>query len=421
MLVDLFYFNGLPNSNCSHFSLEMDAPIKLANAKPTAVRPPDDDHMDNQVQSEDSKPKVSNEHEVLEIVPEGFDAEKIVSIDVNEEVADLRCFEGRLAIVDCSGQKIVPSDSTLDKSLQDSDEILNDQNGTNPKPHQSENDKNHTVVTGDSESLKLPNGFECAESVAIPEDGPTSDKFDSIKLSSSGTSCNNLNGLSLTEAGSRQNDGKPDADKFTVDVNFSSVTSLPECADEHNVDVNFSPKTSLSTKSGFVCVYHCCSECLDTLHSMTQKILIEDWRSNGSQWTVEDVHDVVASLSVDLLSAVRRIHVSGGFSKSFDDKRRDRNNEIFDWPESGTCDCNISRNKILSPAECRCHTSSESFTRKANASANTHLRFGSKFVFRDGVLVHMDPEKDVSFHCKFETLCLCSLIELIVMTKPPFH
>ncbi|KAK9907858.1 hypothetical protein M0R45_000045 [Rubus argutus] len=402
-------------------SLEVDAPIKLANAKPTAVRSPDDDQMDNQVQRADSKPKVSNEHEALEIVPEGFDAEKIVSIDVNEEVADLGCSEGRLAIVDCSGQKIVPSDSTLDKSLQDSDEILNDQNGTNPKPHQSENDKNHTVVTGDSEDLKLPNGFECAESVAITEDGPTSDKFGRIKLSSSGTSCNNLNGLSLTEVGRRQNDGKPDADKFTVDVNFSSVTSLPECADEHNVDVNFSPKTSLSTKSGFVCVYQCCSECLDTLHSMTQKILIEDWRSNGSQWTVEDVHDIVASLSVDLLSAVRRIHVSGGFSKSFDDKRRRRNNEIFDWPESGACDCNISRNKILSPAECRCHTSSESFTQKANASANTHLRFGSKFVFRDGVLVRMDPEKDVSFHCKFETLCLCSLIELIVMTKPPFH
>ncbi|KAM5586143.1 hypothetical protein ABKV19_005176 [Rosa sericea] len=420
-------------------SLEQDAP--LADAKITAPRLPDDNHMDDQVQSEDSKPKVtskcSNEHEVLEIVPEGFDAEKVVSIDVNEQVADLGCSEVRLASLDCSGQKIVPSDSTLDNCLKDSDEVLNDQNGTNPKPHESENDKHHTVVAGDSESLKRPNGFECTESVAIPEDSPTSDIFGSIKLSSSLTSYNNLNGLSLTEAGSRHNDGEADADEVTVDVNFPSATSktnLPECidkpdanfssktdADVHNVDVNFPPKISSSTKSEFVCVYHCCSECLDTLHSLTQKILIEEWRSNGSQWTVEDVHDIVASLSVDLLSAVRRIHVSGGFSNSFDDKRRHRNTETYEWPESGTCDCNISENKILSPAECRCHTSRESFTQKANASANTHLRFGSKFVFRDGLLVRMHPDKDVSFHCKFETLCLCSLIELIVMTKSPFH
>nr|XP_011462057.1 PREDICTED: uncharacterized protein LOC105350813 [Fragaria vesca subsp. vesca] len=462
-------------------SLEQDAPMKMANSKLITAQPPDDNHMHNQVQSEDCKPKVSskcsNEHEVLEICPEGFDAEKIVSIDVNEQVADLGCSEGRLASLDCSGQKIVLPDSTLDKSFQDSDEILNEQNGTKPKPCESE----HTV-NGDSESLKRPDGFECTESIANPGDSPATDIFGSMKLSSSVTSCNNLNGLPPAEAGSRHNDGKLDADEAAGDVNFlsiaslpalldkadanfssksnlpeclgkanddehnvdvncSSLSSLPECLDkpdanfssktnlpecldnadavEHNVDVNLSPEISPSTKSGFVCIYHCCSECLDTLHGLTQKILIEEWQSNGNPWTVEDVHDIVASLSVDLHSAVRRIHVSGGFSNSFDDNRRHRNISV--WPGSGTCDCKISGNKILSPAECRCHTSRESFTRKGNASANTHLRLGSKFVFRDGVLVHMHPDKDVSYHCKFETLCLCSLIELIVLTKPPLH
>lgn len=485
VFVELFFLIILPGYYLiaigPNFSLEQDAPMKMANSKLITAQPPDDNHMHNQVQSEDCKPKVSskcsNELEALEICPEGFDAEKIVSIDVNEQVADLGCSEGRLASLDCSGHKIVLPDSTLDKSFQDSDEILNEQNGTKPKPCESE----HTV-NGDSESLKRPNGFECTESVANPGDSPATDIFGSMKLSSSVTSCNNLNGLPPAEAGSKHNDGKPDGDEAAGDVNFSSIaslpelldkadanfssksnlpeclgkadddehnvdvncsslsslpecldkpdanflskTNLPECLDnadavEHNVDVNLSPEISPSTKSGFVCIYHCCSECLDTLHGLTQKILIKEWQSNGNQWTVEDVHDIVASLSVDLHSAVRRIHVSGGFSNSFDDNRRHIN--ISEWPESGTCDCKISGNKFLSPAECRCHKSRESFTRKGNASANIHLRLGSKFVFRDGVLVHMHPDKDVSYHCKFETLCLCSLIELIVLTKPPLH
>ncbi|XP_050369450.1 uncharacterized protein LOC126787623 [Argentina anserina] len=464
-------------------SLEQDGPMKLANSKLITVRPPDDNPMNNQVWSEDYEPqdsrKCSDEHEVLEVCPEGFDAEKIVSIDMNEEVADLGS-EGRLASFDSSGQKIVLPDSALDASLQDSAEIMNDKNGTHPKPHESD----HTVVTVDSESWKRPNGFKCTESDVMLEDSPTTDIFGSVKLSSSVASCNNLNGLSPVEAHSRHDDGKPEADGVHADVSFSSITSLPECldkpdanlasetnlsegldkanadehkvdvsfsnitclpkcldkpdenlsskdnlpecvaktnADEHDVDVNFSPKSSPSTNSGFVCGYHCCSECLDTLHSLTKKILIEKWRSNGSQWTVEDVHDIVASLSVDLLSAVGKIQVSGGFSNSCDKKRRHRNTETSELPESGTCHCNISGNKILSPVECICHPSKESFTRKANAPANSHLRFGSKFVFRDGVLVHMHLDKDVSYHCKFETLCLCSLIQLIVMTKPPFH
>ena len=37
-----------------------------------------------------------------------------------------------------------------------------------------------------------------------------------------------------------------------------------------------------------------------------QKILIREREVHGAYRTVEDVHDVVASLSVDLLSAVRK-------------------------------------------------------------------------------------------------------------------
>lgn len=116
------------------------------------------------------------------------------------------------------------------------------------------------------------------------------------------------------------------------------------------------------------------------------------------------------------------ISVSGSScSNLLDDKMRDGNNERFEWPETITCHCKTSGNKSLLLVECRRHTISESTPTKENASPNAHLKFDSNFIFGDGVLVHMDPDKDVSFHCKFETLCLCSLIELIVMSKQPFH
>ncbi|KAM1646291.1 hypothetical protein ACFXTN_007339 [Malus domestica] len=390
-------------------SLELDAPMKMENARLTDVRhpkdddvrPPDDHHVDGQVQTEEPKPnntsKCSDKLEVPESVPQGFDTEKVGCVDLNKD-GELGHpdSEGRLAISDLSGQKIVVMDSTLDKSLLGSNESLNDQNGTSPKPHESENDRNHVEVNGDSGSLKHSNGFDCTESVVISEDGSTSGEFGSIKLSSSRAICNEVNGLSSMEAGIILNNGKCDAN-------------------EHIVGVDTSNKIFLPTKSGVLCLYRCCPTCLDTLRSLTHKLLIHKWGSNKSQWTIEDAHDIVASASVDLLSAIRRIVGSGGFSNSPDNKMRDRNSEEFKWPEAVTCHCKNSGTKSLLPVECKCHTISE------DTSLNTHRRFDPKFIFRDGVLIHMDPDKDVSFHCKFETLCLCSLIELILMAEQPFH
>lgn len=409
LLSQVAYLEDMVNSWAyTLHSLEVDAPMKMENAKLTDVRPLDDHHADDQVQSEEPKPngtsKCSDGLKVPEIDPQGFDIEKVGSVDLNEEYGDLSHpnSEGRLVISDLSGQKIVVMNSTLDKSLLDSDGILNDQNGTSPKPHEPEKDKNHVVGNGNSGSLKHSNGFECAESVVISEDGCTCEEFGCVKLCSSSTVCNELNGLSSVDAGIGQSDVKCDADKHIMDVEILS-------------------KTSLSSESGVLCLYRCCPTCLDTLRSLTQKILIHKWGSNRSLWTAEDVHDIVASVSVDLLAAVRRMNVSGGSSNLLDDKMRDGNNERFEWPETITCHCKTSGNKSLLPVECRCHTISESTPTKENASPNTHLRLDSNFIFRDGVLVHMDPDKDVSFHCKFETLCLCSLIELIVMSKQPFH
>ncbi|CAL9018081.1 unnamed protein product [Prunus brigantina] len=126
------------------------------------------------------------------------------------------------------------------------------------------------------------------------------------------------------------------------------------------MDVDFSGKTSLTSESGVLCLYCCCPTCLEILYSLTPKILIHKWGSNRSLWIVEDAHDVVASVSVDVLAVVRRMNVCGGFNNSLDDKLRDGNSERFEWLEIITCHCQTSGNKSLLPVECKCHTISDS-------------------------------------------------------------
>ena len=54
-----------------------------------------------------------------------------------------------------------------------------------------------------------------------------------------------------------------------------------------------------------------------------------------------------------------------------------------------------------------------------SAKANPSRQLELEFFYRVGVLVPLVLDRVVSFHCKFETLCLCSLIEWVVMTKQP--
>lgn len=388
-----------------HFSLEPEATTG-ANSSLSAVRSPDNRFEDGLVQSKECKPNVSskcsNEPEVLEERPHKFGAEKIQHIDLNKEDDDCTypSSEGRVTVSDRSPQKTVLSDhSTPSKSLQRSDynnqmigKILNKQNGTNSGLCVPENCRNNVLDDGDSGSLRHSNGFASTDCAVITEDGTICGGFAGVKCSNTTTVSNQISFLPSTGT---TDACSPDGDENTVDVNFSSKT----------------------TKPSVVCLYRCCSECLNTLHGLTQKILIHEWRSSKRRWTVEDVHDIVASLSMDLISAIRRVYITGDSSNPVVEDLRHSN---FECSEIKTCHCKKLGNGIVAPLECSCHSISHSLTTKANTSPSPELRFDLKFFFRDGVLVHIDPDKDVSFHCKFETLCLCSLIELIVMTKQPF-
>ncbi|XP_062094452.1 uncharacterized protein LOC133800497 [Humulus lupulus] len=335
-------------------SLELDAPmpvlvpvpvpVPVVNSNLNGTRTPD-----NQVQSQELKPCVSSrfidKSEVQKENQLGLATEN-VDVDLNTEDIDLSCVnsEGRDATTDGSQQEVfLMNNSTPDKSVHNSEyaKVLNKQNGTH-KPSEYASGKNNMPVdveTGFSEHL---NGLTFLDSAVISEE--------------------------------IANEHSSDTDKNLQDDDFPSRKA---------------------TKSGDLCLYRCCSECINALSSLTKKLLIHEWKLYRSQWTAEDVHDVVASLSVDLLSAASSILVAGS--------RNPSNRKLI------TCNCNdLGNESAVPPSECSCHSPATEATSEHN------------FIFRDGVLLPMDPGNNVSFHCKFETLCLCSLVEIIAMTKQPF-
>lgn len=383
----------------------------MANPKLDIVGCPDNSHAceDNSIQSEcklNGTNKSSREPEVTEGRPQGFEVEHIESLSLNNGHDDSVYPDpvGRVEILEQgSAEHIVLPDTSLDTNLHDSvadqsvDKILNEQNGSNLGPCESERTLDNAVVNMDSESLKHSNGFAFKEPVILSENGPDcSGQLGGTNLSDSQKPSDQVNGLLETQIKTTSEDGKPDPSEHTVDVDLCSSKTL-----------------SLSEYSGVMCSYHVCFECLSTLHNLMQKILLHILGLNGSKWTVEDVHDVVASLSVDLLSLVRKVTSSS--HNAFNENLRQGNPEKFsEYPELVTCHCQSSGNSLVAPMECSCHSGGGSAT-----EANTQLRFDPKFVFRDGVLVPVDSNTDISFHCTFEKLCLCSLIKSIVMMKQP--
>uniref|UniRef100_A0A0R0HHP9 PHD-type domain-containing protein n=1 Tax=Glycine max TaxID=3847 RepID=A0A0R0HHP9_SOYBN len=209
--------------------------------------------------------------------------------------------------------------------------------------------------------------------------------------------------LPSVETGAKSSDVKSDKQENAPDSNVSSSNGCGPA------------------ESGVICLYQCCPACLHSLHHLTKKILVEKWGLNSDKWTAEDVHDAVASLSVDLISAVRKCFMPEDFIDSSNKtSRNEKRGTSLDCLKLSTCN-NGNQRKDVVPAECVSHSASQHATAMEGMVLNEESsKHDLKFVFRDGVLVHLDPDKDVSVHCKFENLCLCSLRELIVMKKRPF-
>ncbi|MED6114747.1 hypothetical protein PIB30_083498 [Stylosanthes scabra] len=163
-----------------------------------------------------------------------------------------------------------------------------------------------------------------------------------------------------------------------------------------------------------ICVYQCCPRCLQSLYHAIHKLLTRELSDRHR--TVEDVHDAISSLSVDLISAIRKCHIEDLSDLSNQTSKKEKHGLTLNLR---TCDPR-NQDKDFVAAECVTHSTSEDAAATKDEVMNEPLKLDLKFIFKEGVLVPMNTDKDVSLHCKFETLCLCSVRELIVMTKSPF-
>ncbi|CAN4102928.1 unnamed protein product [Withania somnifera] len=172
--------------------------------------------------------------------------------------------------------------------------------------------------------------------------------------------------------------------------------------------------SNLSADSSVVCLYRCCPWCLLNLQHILKKMLSHEWGLKKAEFIVEDAYDFLASLAANLHSALR-MWLLADDPISFDEKLvQERYSEYFDRKETTLCECRNLENRLIKPRECNCHLKSSGQTKKHKSSQN----LPQEFTFRDGVLANLD-KKDVSTHCKFETLCLCALVEWMVMRKMP--
>ncbi|XP_026412168.1 uncharacterized protein LOC113307916 [Papaver somniferum] len=196
---------------------------------------------------------------------------------------------------------------------------------------------------------------------------------------------------------------------------------------DKDVNSNSNKNSDVSAVSGVTCFYNCCSDCVYKINGLIQKLLIHEKEKKGNSWTVEDVHDAVSSLSVNLLSSVRKFCAAASAigSEFLED-------EVGPEGRENSCACpgvghfnKTSGNRrstgkgVVLSMECSCHIESKTITAKTDKCLNSQLELGLRFFFRNNVLIPLDSDKDVLFHCKVENLCLSSLIELVLKIKQP--
>ncbi|XP_074370332.1 uncharacterized protein LOC141711638 isoform X2 [Apium graveolens] len=280
-----------------------------------------------------------------------------------------------------SGDPLCDTSLQSHKSININVEVLNGKDGVNPRPRELESSGNDVKVN--EVFGPISNGYTRTRTrmgSKILKDGPCA-LGDNI-LSSDNIDATSENGNTISSKG--QVDGNCTSNGIT------------------------NPTCDLS----FLCLYRCCPKCLVMLQQLVRKNLYYQRGLRGSQWTVEDVHDCVKSSSVHLHSEVRNFCSSEDPTSLLGENVEHCDHvQLAEGQKTKVCLCKNTGNKFIRPVECTSHPRIESAT--AGVSSWNPHGLELELIYKDGIVISVDPTKDVSWHCKFETLCLCSLIDWI--------
>lgn len=396
------------NSNSFHFSLEQDSPEPAAKVVPASVG-----SLNSHLICEGQQAEGEDCHLVVPV--EGDDLATQETICMGIPAATIECLplndkHDNLDNLDRNGGNASLEGSLQNHSFPDNKHINNSSHVNQPL-FPSLNPENGTLA-GLSESVTAGKDEAAGGELGMPKDlnkstcTPSENGLhtacepESVEIGNFRT-VSNQTGVNLSDA------VKSDKHENTIDINASS-----------------SKGSGPAAESGVVCLYQCCPECVYSLYHLIHKLLVREWGLNRSHRTVEDVYDVVASLSVDLISAVRKCYMDEDFSDlSNKTSRHEKHGTPLDSLNLRTCNM-VNQGKDVVPGECVSHSATQHAAAASKDTVlNESLKLDLKFIFRDGVLVPMDMDmmgKDAPLHCKFESLCLCSVIELIAMSKHPF-
>ncbi|XP_030460878.1 uncharacterized protein LOC115681173 isoform X2 [Syzygium oleosum] len=404
LLSQVSYLEDIVNSWAfSLQSLEVDAQVTQANPVLSTTA-----SSANNLQLEEHQPPIpgrsSPEARVLEETQLDSAAENVDPAVCNKENGDsgLHDFKERVGLLQddivenislfgnaslneqpCSS---IPPGTPVGKSLIEC-------NGMNPI-NQLESPGESTSIRDVAQSLNFPYHSVSANDVVLSKDGPyPSGQMGGAAYSGSSRGKDQVKGLASKDNSTSSPDGVPVSDKSSSSSS-SAWKNINALAD-----------------SMAVCLYRCCSVCISSLHDVMRKLLIHEAGLSKNSWNVEDIHDVVASLSVDLVSAVRQEF--SNVSSLFGEIQR---NSVL-CPDASTCDCRRPGCRLSVPAECAFHSTDGGASETVNKDRSSRFGQTVEFVFRNGVLISTNHDRDVTCHCKLESLCLSSLMELMLSAK----
>jgi len=194
---------------------------------------------------------------------------------------------------------------------------------------------------------------------------------------------------------------------------LESANNMPEPVEQ----VETTGRTNPQDDPSLVCLYRCCSQCVSILQDSMHKLVTRELRLGRSSITTEGIHDAVSSLSVELISAVRKFISVKNNGTMQEAKVKDHE----ECPENEACFCKRLSGNFLASVECCSHSAEmQGSLDEGNTYRRPKTWLEPVFVFKDGILVPVSTEDDRSLHCKYDSFCLGSLIELIATEMKPF-
>ncbi|WVZ69342.1 hypothetical protein U9M48_018142 [Paspalum notatum var. saurae] len=158
------------------------------------------------------------------------------------------------------------------------------------------------------------------------------------------------------------------------------------------------------------CLYKCCSACFHAVYKMVRDILSNSLRPNLHHKAVDDMHDILSSWCLNLLTSVRKCYNQSEISCE-ENTGKMQNKEIH--IEYCACQSDIS----LLSRECVCHLESNEDTETTNTEFHSLLGQSLEFFFKDGVWMPLDLTAETTLHCSFRRFCICSILGKISMLR----